>query len=55
MIREELPGGYVRELRNIKVGKQAADLFTIPAGYQRQEIPAQTMGMGMPGATAPKK
>lgn len=47
VIREELPGGYVRELRNIKVAKQAASLFTIPADYQRQQVPAQAAGMGI--------
>ena len=42
MIREELPGGYVRELRNIKVGKQSAKLFEIPNGYQRMMAPPAT-------------
>lgn len=36
-IREEAPGGYVRELKNIKVGPQAAKLFAIPAGYKKME------------------
>ena len=30
-IREELPGGYIRELRDIKTGKQEKDLFEIPS------------------------
>ena len=48
-IREELPGGYVRELKNIKVAKQPQDLFTIPAGYQRMEAPVQRgYGGGVP-------
>jgi hypothetical protein len=34
-IREELAGGYFRELRNISVGPQPAHLFTVPANYQR--------------------
>jgi hypothetical protein len=34
-IREELPGGFFRELRNIRVGAQPAHLFTVPADYQR--------------------
>ncbi len=34
-IKEELPGGYVRELKNIKVAKQKASLFKIPAGYSK--------------------
>ena len=32
-IREELPGGYVRELRNIIVAKQDRNLFKVPSGY----------------------
>lgn len=39
-IREELPGGFYRELRNIRVARQAPELFEIPAGFQRVEIPA---------------
>lgn len=41
-IREELPGGYYRELRNIVVAEQPAELFEVPAGYQRLERPART-------------
>ena len=40
-VREEFPGGYVRELRNIHVGQQAMDLFQIPAGFQKVTPPAQ--------------
>jgi hypothetical protein len=40
-IREELPGGYFRELRNIVVAVQPAQLFEVPAGYQRLERPAR--------------
>ncbi len=32
-IREELPGGYIRELKNIKTGVQKKSLFKIPKGY----------------------
>ncbi len=32
-IREEMPGGYLRELKNISIGNQADTLFEIPAGY----------------------
>jgi len=39
VIREEHPDGYVRELRDIKVGKHAADLFSIPKGYKRSTQP----------------
>ncbi len=38
-VREEFPGGYVRELDNIQVGVQPDDLFTVPAGYSRMEMP----------------
>ena len=34
-IREELPGGYFRELRDIKVGPQPDHLFSVPADYTR--------------------
>jgi outer membrane lipoprotein-sorting protein len=36
-IREEIPGGYVREFRNIQVGPQPAELFSIPAGLTKVE------------------
>lgn len=32
--REELPGGYVRELRDISVGPQDPSLFVVPPGYE---------------------
>lgn len=41
-IREELPGGFYRELKNIRVARQAPGLFEIPAGFRRMDIPAQT-------------
>ncbi len=34
VVREELPGGFFRELRNVRVGVQDDSLFTVPAGYQ---------------------
>jgi hypothetical protein len=34
-IREEHPGGYIYELRNIRVAKQPESLFVIPAGFDR--------------------
>ncbi len=43
-IREELPGGYYRELRNIQVGPQPQSLFQVPAGYQRIRAPAPQQG-----------
>lgn len=45
VIREERPGGYVRELRNIKLAKQPKQLFSIPADYQRRDAPPSPMGM----------
>lgn len=38
-VREEFPGGFVRELDNIKVGKQDDALFQIPADYTKMEAP----------------
>jgi hypothetical protein len=38
-VREEFPGGYVSELKNIRVGPQADDLFAVPAGYTRMTMP----------------
>jgi len=40
VIREELPGGFIRELRNIKVAKQDKKLFKIPSEYKKEVIPA---------------
>ena len=34
-VREELPGGNYRELRNIRVGLQPEQLFSVPAGYKQ--------------------
>lgn len=39
VIREVLPGGYVRELRNIKVARQNKKLFKIPSGYKKEGMP----------------
>jgi hypothetical protein len=44
-IREEQPGGFVSELRNIRIGRQPADLFTVPPGYKLMSIP-QDSGPG---------
>ncbi len=42
--REEMAGGYVRELRNIKIGKQDKSLFELPDGYTKTEkLPAYLM------------
>ena len=39
VIREELQGGYVRELRNIKVARQNKALFKIPSDYKKEAVP----------------
>ncbi len=36
-IKEEIPGGYVRELTNIKIGRQPEDLFSAPDDYKKIE------------------
>ena len=41
VIREEHSDGYVRELRDIKVGKQSSKLFRVPKGYERRAQPPQ--------------
>jgi len=38
-IRGEGPSGVVRELSDIEVAPQPADLFTIPPGYEKIEMP----------------
>lgn len=38
VIREALSGGYVRELRNIKVAKQNKKLFKIPSDYKKEDM-----------------
>ena len=42
VIREELPGGYVRELKNISVSKQSKKLFKVPSDYKQENIPVLT-------------
>ncbi|MDH5473890.1 MAG: hypothetical protein OEY61_13660 [Gammaproteobacteria bacterium] len=34
-IKEELPGGYIRELKNIKIASQPGKLFNIPDDFNR--------------------
>ncbi len=36
-VREERPGGFVREITHIRIAKQAAALFQVPAGYRLVE------------------
>ena len=38
VIREALPGGYLRELKNIKVTKQTKNLFKVPSDYKKENI-----------------
>lgn len=38
VIREVIPGGYVRELKNIKVSAQDKKLFQVPADYKKENI-----------------
>lgn len=39
-IREEVPGQFLQELRNIRVGPQDPSLFRVPAGYKQVAPPA---------------
>lgn len=36
-IKEEMPGGYVRELKNIEIIKQPDSLFVVPVDYKKIE------------------
>lgn len=38
-IKEVLPGGFVRELKDIKTGKQDSTLFSVPSGYKEKKQP----------------
>lgn len=40
-IREEFPGGFVRELVNIREGQQPESLFSVPAGFKQISIPGK--------------
>ncbi|MDH3526341.1 MAG: DUF4412 domain-containing protein [Gammaproteobacteria bacterium] len=44
-VREQQPDGSVRELSNITIGAQPAELFTVPAGYKEITI-TQNNGQG---------
>jgi hypothetical protein len=48
-VRGKAPDGSSFELRGIRVGTQPADLFTVPAGYQKITPP-----QAQPGGTAPR-
>lgn len=47
-VRGEAPDGSTFALRNIKVGPQPTDLFTVPAGYQKLTPPPQGQSGGAP-------
>ncbi|TCK18529.1 hypothetical protein DFR30_1807 [Thiogranum longum] len=34
IVREERPGGYIREIKDIQIGKQPAELFHVPEDYR---------------------
>ncbi|NEV60732.1 hypothetical protein [Thiorhodococcus minor] len=40
-VREEFPGGFVRELDNIRVGDQPDARFQVPEGYTKMDQPPQ--------------
>lgn len=40
VIKEELPGGYLRELKNIKVTKQEKTLFKLPKDFKKLRVNA---------------
>ena len=46
-VRDELPGGYVSELKDIRVGPQSDNLFAVPEGYTALKAP--------PGGAQPPK
>lgn len=52
-IREELPGGAFRELRNIQIGNQPASLFQIPPDYKKISAPQAPSGSQSPQGTPP--
>jgi hypothetical protein len=53
-VREELPGGNYRELRNINVGLQPGKLFSVPAGYKQLEpVDLDNPSAAVPAGPAP--
>ncbi len=53
-IRKEFPGGYVSELRDIREGAQPAQLFTVPQGYKKIDLPTRQQGQGAGPAGRPQ-
>ncbi len=35
IIKEVMPGGYIRELKDIKLGKQSESIFQVPSDYKK--------------------
>lgn len=52
-IKQELPGGIVHELRDIEVGDQPDELFSVPQDYERL-TPNERMGMA-PSPETPRR
>jgi hypothetical protein len=48
-VREELPGGYYRELTDIRVERQPPELFAVPPGYTQAAPPQTSFGNSGPG------
>jgi len=40
-VREQLPNGFTRELRQIKLASQPAKLFQVPSGYRKIDPPVR--------------
>jgi hypothetical protein len=54
-VRQEFPGGYVSELRDIQEGPQPPGLFKVPDGYTKIDMPAPSQGSGAkPGGGGPR-
>lgn len=49
-VRDELPGGFASELKDIRIGPQPDSLFRVPDGYTRMTAPP---GGGQPAKPAP--
>jgi len=43
-VKQEFPGGMVSEIKDIRVGKQPDQMFSVPAGYQRISMPQGAQG-----------
>lgn len=43
-IRQEMPGGYTRTLKNIIIGQQPDSLFAVPEGYHKETLPVMSEG-----------